>query len=189
MILDCEPRQKGSELVYQTGEWFELYRYPDGVYESPFFFSLFEYDWKRDLPNIKDFIDCEYEDYKILDKYEKVCELKDILPVNHPVRDDEAIYNPKVVSHLLYLPKLEADNRRIVVLFVNYLEDGSVSLETSISFKYPDLRGLLENNNGMTDSIRYRFFLYIDVNERISSKKDFGETWIGGYIYEEWIEI
>ena len=40
VILGCEPRQKCSELVYQTGEWFELYRYPDGVYESPFFFSL-----------------------------------------------------------------------------------------------------------------------------------------------------
>lgn len=188
VVLNSCNSEENSELVYQTGEWFDLYRDMDGVYSSNNFFSLFDYDWKRDLPEIKEYIDREYMGYKILDNYEKSCTLGDILQCEASEMNDSP-YNRKVVNHILCMPKREAMNRKIAILNVDYMNDGTICLKTDISFKYPAWMELIDEDEKLPDTVKYRFFLYLDVDEIIRSKDDFDETWFGGYKYRDYTEL
>lgn len=87
------------------------------------------------------------------------------------------------------MPKREAMNRKIAILNVDYMNDGTICLKTDISFKYPSWMELIDEDEKLPDTVKYRFFLYLDVDEIIRSKDDFDEIWFGGYKYRDYTEL
>lgn len=169
-----------KELVYKSGDWFELYHTAEGYLSNGNFFTQFEYDWKRDLPDIKQHIDLVYRDYKFFDTYENKCTLYDICGIQ-----EEEYMDYKVINHMRSVSKLEADFRRIAQVFFIYMQDDSVELYARSSVKYPELGEVLTHYYGFELDMKYAYCLFVDVDEVISGEDSFDSVWFGAYFYKE----
>lgn len=173
-----------AELVYQTGEWFELYEKDGKLYGNGNFFTLYDYDFKRDLPSIQDYIERNYKHYKFFDAYEKSCTCEDLFG-----NDSGCLKDVKVVSHMRYISKLEADSRRAACLSILYMNDYSVIFQAGVSVKYPHIAEIIEENLSMKESVRFKFILFVDVDEVMRKTQDLDYTWFGAYFYRDYIEL
>lgn len=181
-----------KELVYQSGDWFELYHTPNGYISNGNFFTQFEYDWKRDLPQIKAYIDMRYKEKVMLAEYEKkenlfdIFEEPDYMKMEDTEEENAEIRPYKVINHLCGCMKREADSRRIAQMFFFYRKDGSVDLYHSCSVKYPDILEILTDQRyEFGESMEYVFALFIDVEEIVTGPCSLEETWFGAYFDKE----
>lgn len=173
-----------AKMVYQTGEWFELYEKDGKLYGNGNFFTLYDYDFKRDLPSIQDYIEHRCKRYKFFDIYEKSCTCEDLFG-----NDFGYLKDIKVVSHMRYISKLEADSRRVACLIILYMNDYSVILQARVSVKYPHIAEIIEENLSMKESVRFKFILFVDVDEVMRKTQDLDYTWFGAYFYRDYIEL
>lgn len=184
MIEACIP--KDAKLVYKTGEWFELYEKDNKLLSSLNFYTLYDYDFKRDLPSIQDYIERKYKNYKFFDTYEKFCTCGDLFGEDIDCDDLKDI---RVINHMRHISKLEADSRRVACLNFWYMKDGSVVLKAHISVKYPSIMEIIAENYGIKDDIKFKFILFVDVDEYMKNTEELKYTWFGAYFYEDYIEL
>lgn len=175
-----------AELVYQTGEWFELYEKDGKLYGNGNFFTLYDYDFKRDLPSIQDYIEYKYKKYKFFDTYEKFCTCIDLFGNDI---DCNGLGNIKVINHMRHISKLEANSRRVACLIILYMNDYSVILQARVSVKYPSIAEIIEENLSMKESVRFKFILFVDVDEVMRKTQNLDYTWFGAYFYRDYIEL
>lgn len=173
-----------AEVVYKSGEWFNLYEKDGRLYGGGNFFTLYDYDFKRDLPSIQDYIERKYKDYKFFDTYEKSCTCEELFG-----NDFDYLKDIKAVSHMRYISKLEADNRRVACLIILYMDDYSVIFQARVSVKYPHITEVIEENLSMRETIRFKFILFVDVGEILRNTQDLDYTWFGAYFYRDYIEL
>lgn len=187
-----------KELVYKSGDWFELYHTAEGYLSGGNFFTQFEYDWKRDLPDIKWHIDYAYNGYKVLAEYEKrgtlfsIFSKPDYVEYEELMNEDNAEDSDyKVINHMFRCMKMDADSRRVAEVFFIYLKDGSVELYKTNSIKYPNMIDLLLEDHDFMKSMEYAFGLFVDVDETIRNTYDFDNAWFGAYFEKEkgWMEL
>lgn len=175
-----------AQLVYQTGEWFHLYGKNGRLYSDGNFFTLYDYDFKRDLPSVQEYIGRKYKNYKFFGSYERICTCKDLFGSD---TDCSGLGNIKVINHMGYISKLEADSRRAVCLKFLYMNDGSVVLRTGISVKYPSAVEIIGENLPVNGNIRFKFILFVDTDEVMYKTQDLDYTWFGAYFYRDCIEL
>lgn len=183
-----EPDEK--ELVYRSRDWLRVYRTPQGYFSNGSFFTQFEYDWRRDLPHIKQYIENKYKDFRVFHTYECNSTLLDFCKQFNAHFDDyEGIGHYKVVSHISCIHQTEAVSRKVAQVFFIYMEDGSVILYKCNSVKYPTFDEVLYETYGFEKRMKYAYCLVIDVDEVISGTNDFGYAWFGFYIYKDGFEL
>lgn len=154
----------------------------DGDMNNPYdvfeFCRKFEYDWKRDLPQIEEKISYEYDE-------------SDVCYINcSGTKCYEAgeIADKRVLAHTV-LNYSEFRSRRLAIMLVDYMKDGSVRLDKINSTKNPNLTEIL-NDLPDCEEAKKTFFLVIDVDETIRESSNIIDYCLfGGWIYKDYIEI
>ena len=140
------------------------------------FCRKFEYDWKRDLPDIARWIGYKYGKYVPLTYYSQWFEANVIC--NKKVLMSAAVYDREFFS------------RRLAVMLIDFMKDDSVKLSKVNSIKNPDLRLILDELPAIADDVKRTYFLVIDVDETIRSERDVVESCaFGGWIYKDYVEL
>lgn len=140
------------------------------------FCCKFEYDWKRDLPDIAKCISYKYGKYVPLTCYSQWFEANVIC--NKKILASAAVYDREFFS------------RRLAVMLIDFMKDGSVKLSKVNSIKHPDLRLILNELPSVADDVKRTYFLVIDVDETIRSERDVVESCVfGGWINKEYVEL
>ena len=140
------------------------------------FCRKFEYDWKRDLPVIANWIGYKYDKYISLTSYSQWYEAGIIC--NKKILASTALYDREFFS------------RRLAVMLIDFMQDDSVKLSKINSVKNPDLRLILDELPSIADDVKKTYFLVIDVDETIRSERDIVENCaFGGWINKEYVEL
>lgn len=136
----------------------------------------FEYDWRRDLPDIARFIDM---------KYPEGCE---IILTYREWFEAGVICDKKIFAKTLLKEKLRS--RRLAIMLIDFMKDESVRLSKINSTKNPDTRLLFDDLPSVADDVKRTFYLIIDINETIRSERDIVDYCIyGGWINKEFVEV
>jgi hypothetical protein len=136
----------------------------------------FEYDWKRDLPDIAKCIGYKYDKYVPLTYYSQWFEAGIIC--NKKILVSAALYDREFFS------------RRLAVMLIDFMKDDSVKLSKVNSIKNPDLRLILDELPSVADDVKRTFYLIIDIDETIRSERDIVDYCIyGGWINKEFVEV
>lgn len=140
------------------------------------FCRKFEYDWKRDLPDIAKWIGYKYDKYFPLTGYSQWFEAG-------------VICNKKILASTTLYDK-EFFSRRLAVMLIDFMKDDSVRLSKVNSIKNPDLRLILDELPSVADDVKRIYFLVIDVDETIRCERDIVENCVfGGWINKEYVEL
>lgn len=140
------------------------------------FCRKFEYDWKRDLPDIARLIDM---------KYPEGCE---IILTYREWFEAGVICDKKIFAKTLLKEKLRS--RRLAIMLIDFMKDESVRLSKINSTKNPDTRLLFNDLPSVADDVKRTFYLIIDIDETIRSERDIVDYCIyGGWINKEFIEV
>ena len=140
------------------------------------FCRKFEYDWKRDLPDIARWIGYKYGKYVPLTYYSQWFEANVIC--NKKVLMSAAVYDREFFS------------RRLAVMLIDFMKDDSVKLSKVNSIKNSDLRLILDELPSVADDVKRTYFLVIDVDETIRSASEIVEKCVlGGWIYKDYVEL
>lgn len=140
------------------------------------FCRKFEYDWKRDLPDIARLIDM---------KYPEGCE---IILTYREWFEAGVICDKKIFAKTLLKEKLRS--RRLAIMLIDFMKDESVRLSKINSTKNPDTRLLFDDLPSIADDVKQTFYLIIDIDETIRSERDIVDYCIyGGWINKEFIEV
>ena len=133
----------------------------------------FEYDWKRDLPEIAQLIDMKYpEGCEVILTYKEWFEAG-------------VICDKKIFAKTLLKEKLRS--RRLAIML---MKDKSVRLSKINSTKNPDTRLLFDDLPSVADDVKRTFYLIIDIDETIRSERDIVDYCIyGGWINKEFVEV
>jgi hypothetical protein len=136
----------------------------------------FEYDWRRDLPDIARFIDM---------KYPEGCE---IILTYREWFEAGVICDKKIFAKTLLKEKLRS--RRLAIMLIDFMKDESVRLSKINSTKNPDTRLLFDDLPSVADDVKRTFYLIIDIDETIRSERDIVDYCIyGGWINKEFVEV
>ena len=136
----------------------------------------FEYDWKRDLPDIAKCIGYKYAKYVPLTYYSQWFEAGIIC--NKKILVSAALYDREFFS------------RRLAIMLIDFMKDDSVKLSKVNSIKNPDLKLILNELPSVADDVKRTYFLVIDVDETIRSERDVVESCaFGGWINKEYVEL
>ena len=136
----------------------------------------FEYDWRRDLPDIARFIDM---------KYPEGCE---IILTYREWFESGVICDKKIFAKTLLKEKLRS--RRLAIMLIDFMKDESVRLSKINSTKNPDTRLLFDDLPSVADDVKRTFYLIIDIDETIRSERDIVDYCIyGGWINKEFVEV
>lgn len=111
----------------------------------------FEYDWRRDLPDIARFIDM---------KYPEGCE---IILTYREWFEAGVICDKKIFAKTLLKEKLRS--RRLAIMLIDFMKDESVRLSKINSTKNPDTRLLFDDLPSVADDVKRTFYLIIDIDE------------------------
>ena len=190
--LEYKQLPEDAKLVYRQGRFFRLYQSSEGYHSSLNFFTLFEYDWKRDLPDIKSMIDNRYyKNYKSRGRFEEKCTLYDLAKDDWfwDWEEDGSEKDYPIINHMTLMKTDRSDNRKLPIIMVKYRKDGLIDLVTEISCKYPTLYDFIYDYRNLEEEVEYLFFLVIDVEETIRDISYFEETWFGGYCYGTHTEL
>ena len=140
------------------------------------FCRKFEYDWKRDLPDIARLIDM---------KYPEGCE---IILTYREWFEAGVICDKKIFAKTLLKEKLRS--RRLAIMLIDFMKDESVRLSKINSTKNPDTRLLFDDLPSVADDVKRTFYLIIDIDETIRSERDIVDYCIyGGWINKEFVEV
>ena len=140
------------------------------------FCRKFEYDWKRDLPDIANWIGYKYGKYVPLTYYSQWFEAG--VMCNKKILASAALYDREFFS------------RRLAVMLIDFMKDDSVKLSKVNSIKNSDLRLILDELPSVADDVKRTYFLVIDVDETIRSERDVVESCVcGGWIYKDYVEL
>lgn len=140
------------------------------------FCRKFEYDWKRDLPDIARLIDM---------KYPEGCE---IILTYREWFEAGVICDKKIFAKTFL--KKNLNSRRLAIMLIDFMKDESVRLSKVNSTKNPDTRLLFDDLPSIADDVKQTFYLIIDVDETIRSERDIVDYCIyGGWINKEFIEV
>lgn len=140
------------------------------------FCRKFEYDWKRDLPDIARLIDM---------KYPEGCE---IILTYREWFESGVICDKKIFAKTLLKEKLRS--RRLAIMLIDFMKDESVRLSKINSTKNPDTRLLFDDLPSVADDVKRTFYLIIDIDETIRSERDIVDYCIyGGWINKEFVEV
>lgn len=140
------------------------------------FCRKFEYDWKRDLPDIANWIGYKYGKYVLLTYYSQWFEAN--VMCNKKILASAALYDREFFS------------RRLAIMLIDFMKDDSVKLSKVNSIKNPDLRLILDELPSVADDVKRTYFLVIDVDETIRSERDIVESCVfGGWINKEYVEL
>lgn len=140
------------------------------------FCRKFEYDWKRDLPDIAKWIGYKYDKYFPLTGYSQWFEAGVIC--NKKILASTTLYDKGFFS------------RRLAVMLIDFMKDDSVRLSKVNSIKNPDLRLILDELPSVADDVKRIYFLVIDVDETIRCERDIVENCVfGGWINKEYVEL
>lgn len=140
------------------------------------FCRKFEYDWKRDLPDIARLIDM---------KYPEGCE---IILTYREWFEAGVICDKKIFAKTLLKEKLRS--RRLAIMLIDFMKDESVRLSKINSTKNPDTRLLFDDLPSVADDVKRTYFLVIDVDETIRSASEIVEKCVlGGWIYKDYVEL
>lgn len=136
----------------------------------------FEYDWKRDLPDIARLIDMKYpEGCEVILTYKEWFEAG-------------VICDKKIFAKTLLKEKLRS--RRLAIILIDFMKDKSVRLSKINSTKNPDTRLLFDDLPSVADDVKRTFYLIIDIDETIRSERDIVDYCIyGGWINKEFVEV
>lgn len=136
----------------------------------------FEYDWKRDLPDIAQLIDMKYpEGCEVILTYKEWFEAG-------------VICDKKIFAKTLLKEKLRS--RRLAIMLIDFMKDKSVRLSKINSTKNPDTRLLFDDLPSVADDVKRTFYLIIDIDETIRSERDIVDYCIyGGWINKEFVEV
>lgn len=136
----------------------------------------FEYDWKRDLPDIAKCIGYKYDKYVPLTYYSQWFEAGIIC--NKKILVSAALYDREFFS------------RRLAIMLIDFMKDDSVKLSKVNSIKNSDLRLILDELPSVADDVKRTYFLVIDVDETIRSASEIVEKCVlGGWIYKDYVEL
>ena len=136
----------------------------------------FEYDWRRDLPDIARLIDM---------KYPEGCE---IVLTYREWFEAGVICDKKIFAKTLLKEKLRS--RRLAIMLIDFMKDESVRLSKINSTKNPDTRLLFDDLPSVADDVKRTFYLIIDIDETIRSERDIVDYCIyGGWINKEFVEV
>lgn len=140
------------------------------------FCRKFEYDWKRDLPDIARLIDMKYsESSEVVLTYREWFEAGVIC--------DKKIFAKTLLKEKFY-------SRRLAIMLIDFMQDDSVRLSKINSTKNPDTRILFDDLPSVVDGIKRTFYLIIDIDETIRSERDIVDYCIyGGWINKEYVEV
>lgn len=140
------------------------------------FCRKFEYDWKRDLPDIAQLIDMKYpEGCEVILTYKEWFEAG-------------VICDKKIFAKTLLKEKLRS--RRLAIMLIDFMKDKSVRLSKINSTKNPDTRLLFDDLPSVADDVKRTFYLIIDIDETIRSERDIVDYCIyGGWINKEFVEV
>lgn len=140
------------------------------------FCRKFEYDWKRDLPDIARLIDM---------KYSEGCE---VVLTYREWFEAGVICDKKIFAKTLLKEKF--NSRRLAIMLIDFMQDGSVRLSKINSTKNPDTRILFDDLPSVTEDIKRTFYLIIDVDETIRCERDIMDYCIyGGWVNKEYVEV
>lgn len=140
------------------------------------FCRKFEYDWKRDLPDIARLIDM---------KYPEGCE---VILTYKEWYEAGVICDKKIFAKTLLKEKLRS--RRLAIMLIDFMKDKSVRLSKINSTKNPDTRLLFDDLPSVADDVKRTFYLIIDIDETIRSERDIVDYCIyGGWINKEFVEV
>lgn len=140
------------------------------------FCRKFEYDWKRDLPDIAKCIGYKYDKYVPLTYYSQWFEAG--VMCNKKILASAAVYDREFFS------------RRLAIMLIDFMKDDSVKLSKVNSIKNPDLRLILDELPSVADDVKRTYFLVIDVDETIRSASEIVEKCVfGGWINKEYVEL
>lgn len=140
------------------------------------FCRKFEYDWKRDLPDIAQLIDM---------KYSEGCE---VILTYKEWFEAGVICDKKIFAKTLLKEKLRS--RRLAIMLIDFMKDESVRLSKVNSTKNPDTRLLFDDLPSIADGVKRTFYLIIDIDETIRSERDIVDYCIyGGWINKEFVEV
>ncbi len=136
----------------------------------------FEYDWRRDLPDIARFIDM---------KYPEGCE---IILTYREWFEAGVICDKKIFAKTFL--KKNLNSRRLAIMLIDFMKDESVRLSKINSTKNPDTRLLFDDLPSVADDVKRTFYLIIDIDETIRSERDIVDYCIyGGWINKEFVEV
>lgn len=140
------------------------------------FCRKFDYDWKRDLPDIAQLIDMKYpEGCEVILTYKEWFEAG-------------VICDKKIFAKTLLKEKLRS--RRLAIMLIDFMKDKSVRLSKINSTKNPDTRLLFDDLPSVADDVKRTFYLIIDIDETIRSERDIVDYCIyGGWINKEFVEV
>ena len=140
------------------------------------FCRKFEYDWKRDLPDIAQLIDMKYpEGCEVILTYKEWFEAG-------------VICDKKIFAKTLLKERLRS--RRLAIMLIDFMKDKSVRLSKINSTKSPDTRLLFDDLPSVADDVKRTFYLIIDIDETIRSERDIVDYCIyGGWINKEFVEV
>lgn len=140
------------------------------------FCRKFEYDWKRDLPDIARLIDM---------KYSEGCE---VVLTYREWFEAGVICDKKIFAKTLLKEKF--NSRRLAIMLIDFMQDGSVRLSKINLTKNPDTRILFDDLPSVTEDIKRTFYLIIDVDETIRCERDIMDYCIyGGWVNKEYVEV
>ena len=140
------------------------------------FCRKFDYDWKRDLPDIAKCIGYKYDKYVPLTYYSQWFEAG--VMCNKKILASAAVYDREFFS------------RRLAIMLIDFMKDDSVKLSKVNSIKNPDLRLILDELPSVADDVKRTYFLVIDVDETIRSASEIVEKCVfGGWINKEYVEL
>ena len=140
------------------------------------FCRKFDYDWKRDLPDIAKCIGYKYDKYVPLTYYSQWFEAG--VMCNKKILASAAVYDREFFS------------RRLAIMLIDFMKDDSVKLSKVNSIKNPDLRLILDELPPVADDVKRTYFLVIDVDETIRSASEIVEECVlGGWINKEYVEL
>ena len=136
----------------------------------------FVYDWRRDLPDIADWIGCKYRGYNLLSG--KIDRFKAGVVNDKPIWLDTSYYDREFFS------------RRLPIMLIEFLKDDSVRLSKINSTKNPTFDEILSDLPALSEDTKMIYFLVLDVDETIRDARVIAENCIfGGWIYYDYIEI
>lgn len=158
------------------------------VVDSEGFFRRFKYDWRRDLPEIKEYIDTYYKYYRPLYDYKKYCTLFDLLETYMGEYTGEHLKDYKVVSHMFVAPIDDCQERYLPLVLVKYMKDGSVELYTKESCRCPFMNEIIDECLPK-ENVEFTFFLALDLLGNPYTPEDFQSVWFGGYVYGDYTEL
>ncbi len=165
---------KYEDKVYRISSQIHMGMFSDSYLYR--FCRKFEYDWKRDLPDIARLIDM---------KYPEGCE---IILTYREWFEAGVICDKKIFAKTLLKEKLRS--RRLAIMLIDFMKDESVRLSKINSTKNPDTRLLFDDLPSIADDVKQTFYLIIDIDETIRSERDIVDYCIyGGWINKEFIEV